>query len=306
MSASVASMTGFARTEGRADAPVPFSWIWEVKSVNSKGLDIRLRVPHGLDALEVSARTATAKIFKRGALTLTLTMATESEAGASVISEAVLDALIELAQQKTKQLGPEVIGPQIAQARLDGLMSIAQGREQPSNLDSEAKSERSQILIAGLDDALGALAKARQEEGAELGVVVTQHLDTIARLCGEANDLAAVQPETLKAKLLAQVSELVSAHPALPEDKLIQEAALLAVKFDIREELDRLNAHIEQARELLAKGEPCGRRLDFLCQEFNREANTLCSKSSDIALTRIGLELKSTIDQLREQIQNIE
>jgi len=299
-------MTGFARTEGRAETPVPFSWVWEAKSVNSKGLDVRLRVPHGLEAMEIAARTAAAKVFKRGALTLTLTMAMDSESEATVVNEPILDALIQLAQRKSKQLGPQVIGPQITQASLDGLMSIAQGREQPNAIDSEEKSARSHILGAGLRETLEALAKARGQEGAELAGVVAGHLDTIASLCGSAGKLAALQPEALKIRLFNQVGDLLDASPALPEEKLAQEVALLAVKFDIREELDRLDAHVAQARELLAKGEPCGRRLDFLCQEFNREANTLCSKSSDIALTRIGLELKSTIDQLREQIQNIE
>ena len=172
MSTIVASMTGFARTEGRAETPVPFSWAWEAKSVNSKGLDVRLRAPHGLEAMEISARTAAAKIFKRGALTLTLTMAMDSESEATVVNEPVLDALIQLAQRKSKQLGPQVIGPQITQASLDGLMSIAQGREQPNAIDSEAKSARSRILVAGLRETLEALAKARGQEGAELAGVV--------------------------------------------------------------------------------------------------------------------------------------
>lgn len=306
MSIVVASMTGFARAEGRAEAPAPFSWVWEAKSVNSKGLDVRLRVPHGLEALEISTRAAVAKVFTRGALTLALTISMDSEAEGAGINEPVLDALIQLAQRKTRQLGSKVVGAEIAPASLDGLMSLAQGREQPGVLDSDAKLARASVLMAGLSETLEALASARRQEGAQLASVVAGHLDMIAQLCGRAGDLSSLQPDALKARLSDQVQDLLSAIPALPEEKLAQEAALLAVKFDVREELDRLTAHVVQARELLAKGEPCGRRLDFLCQELNREANTLCSKSSDMTLTRVGLDLKSTIDQLREQIQNIE
>ena len=306
MSVVVTSMTGFARAEGRAEVPVAFSWAWEAKSVNSKGLDIRLRLPHGFDALEIAVRTATARVFTRGALTLALTITGDSQGNAAGLNETVLDALIQLAHRKTEELGPKIVGDIIAPARLDGLMALAQGREPAEDIGADAKTAQTEILIAGLSEALEVLASARRQEGAQLAIVVGGRLDTIERLCEEAAQLAVLQPEALKARLAGQIRELMSASPALPEEKLAQEAALLAVKFDMREELDRLTAHIAQARALLSKGEPCGRRLDFLCQEFNREANTLCSKSPDTALTRIGLDLKSTIDQFREQIQNIE
>ena len=306
MSVVVASMTGFARAEGRAEVPTPFSWAWEAKSVNSKGLDIRLRLPHGFDGLEISARTAAAQVFARGALTLALTVANDLGNEGAGINETVLDALIQIARQKAEQLGPKVVGESIIPARLDGLMAMAQGREQQDALDPEIKVARNEILMAGLNDVLDALATVRRQEGAQLAGIVARHLDAIARLCEDAGRLAALQPEAVKARLSEQIRDLMSASPALPEGKLTQEAALLAVKFDVREELDRLTAHVAQARELLANGDPCGRRLDFLCQEFNRETNTLCSKVPDTALTRIGLELKSTIDQFREQIHNIE
>lgn len=306
MSVVVTSMTGFARAEGRAEEPLPFSWAWEAKSVNSKGLDIRLRLPHGLDALEIAVRAATGRVFTRGALSLALTVTDDSQGSGAGLNEGVLDALIQLARRKTEELGPKVVGEIIAPARLDGLMALAQGREPVEALDTDAKAAKTDILITGLTKALEALAAVRRQEGAQLAGVVSGHLDTIESLCKDAGQLAALQPNALKARLEGQIRELMSVSPALPEEKIAQEAALLAVKFDIREELDRLMAHIAQARELLEKGEPCGRLLDFLCQEFNREANTLCSKSPDTALTRIGLDLKSTIDQFREQIQNIE
>ena len=306
MSAIVASMTGFARVEGRTETPIPFSWIWEAKSVNSRGLDVRVRLPHGFDAMEMSARNMVAKVFKRGALTLSLTLTTDSAAGDSAIDETMLQSLIELARKTTQQLGGEVVGREISPASLDGLMGMALGRESSGPLDPAAKSERDALLISSLNDALEALTTARRKEGAELLPVIQNHLDRIESLCMTAGKLAAVQPDRLKSKLTETIHDLTVATPQISEDRLAQEIALLAVKFDIREELDRLNAHVTQARELLNKGGACGRRLDFLCQEFNREANTVCSKSSDIELTRIGLDLKSTIDQLREQIQNIE
>jgi uncharacterized protein (TIGR00255 family) len=161
-------------------------------------------------------------------------------------------------------------------------------------------------LLAGWQTALARLAEMRAAEGERLETVLTARLDEIEGLVAECEGLAAVQPEALRARLREQVQELLQAVPALPEERLAQEAALIAAKADVREELDRLGAHVAAARALLAEGGAIGRRLDFLCQEFNREANTLCAKSSDIALTRLGLTLKAAIEQLREQVQNIE
>jgi len=300
------SMTGFARAEGRFGGKAPFAWAWEAKSVNGKNLDARVRVPHGFDSLELAARQASAELFSRGSLNLTLTVNSDGGSAGTGVDEAVLDALLDLAQRKVARHGPKVFGSIVELPRFDGLMALAQGRGTAEILDAETLAARDAALLAGLKTALGALATARRQEGARLAPVITAHLDAIATLCGEAKNLAALQPEALKNRLVQQLQELSSAVPALTPERLAQEAALLAVKADIREELDRLNAHVGQARDLLAKGEPCGRRLDFLSQEFNREANTLCSKSSDVALTRVGLALKTTIDQFREQIQNIE
>ena len=304
--AALTSMTGFARTDGRCEGKAAFAWVWEAKSVNSKNLDVRMRLPHGFDSLELPARQATAENFTRGSVNLTLTITSDAASAGTGIDEAVLDALVELAKRKTTEYGTRIFGSVVELPRFDGLMALAQGRQAPEILDAEAVAARDAALLAGLKTALLSLQSARRQEGARLAPVITGQIDMIASLCTEARALAATQPETLKARLLLQVQELAGAAPALTPERLAQEVTLLALKADIREELDRLIAHISQARELLAKGEPCGRRLDFLSQEFNREANTLCSKSTDVALTRVGLALKTTIDQFREQIQNIE
>ncbi len=303
---TLTSMTGFARAEGRFDGKTAFTWTWEAKSVNGKALDVRIRTPHGFDSLELPARQATSEAFARGSFNLTLAVATDAANTGAGIDETMLDALIDVVKRKVAQHGPAVFGQSIELPRFDGLLALAQGRPAPETLDAEALAARDAALMKGLKTTLTALAAARRQEGARLAPVINNHLDTIAALCAEAATLAALQPENLKARLVQQLQDLTGAVPALSPERFAQEAALLAVKADIREELDRLTAHIGQARELLAKGEPCGRRLDFLSQEFNREANTLCSKSTDVALTRVGLALKTTIDQFREQIQNIE
>ncbi len=298
---AVTSMTGFARAEGRVEARLAFAFAWEAKSVNGKNLEVRLRVPPGFDSVELPARQAAAEAFSRGSINLSLQIVTESTANQPSIDEAVLDQLIALAGKKAASLGAGV-----APATLDGLMAMAQGRPPQEIPDAAALAARDAALLASLKRALVGLAAARRQEGATLAVVIGGHIDTIAALCAEAQGLAATQPEALKARLMLQIQDMAGAVPALSPERMAQEAVLLAVKADIREELDRLTAHVGQARELLSKGEPCGRRLDFLSQEFNREANTLCSKSADVSLTRVGLALKTTIDQFREQIQNIE
>lgn len=302
---ATSSMTGFARTEGRAVAAVPFAWTWEARSVNGKNLDTRLRVPHGFDSLEIPARQAVAAVFTRGSVTLNLTITSESSGSDIGIDEALLDSLIALAARKTAQFSD--VGQGIAPASLDGLMALAKGRgSAEAALDAEALAARDSALLLGLKTALNDLDRARKEEGARLAPVLLGHLATIAALCAAAEKHAVTQPAALRDALIAQLKDLAGEIPALAPERIAQEAALLANKADVREELDRLQAHVLQARELLGKGEPCGRRLDFLSQEFNREANTLCSKSADTTFTTIGLDLKTAIDQFREQIQNIE
>jgi len=297
----VTSMTGFARADGRIEAKPAFAFAWEAKSVNGKNLEVRLRVPPGFDSVEMSARQAAAESFSRGSINLSLQIVTESGTNQISVDEAMLDELIAMASKKAAAMRGGVTA-----ASLDGLMAMAQGRSAQEIPDAAALAARDAALLASLKRALAGLNAARKQEGAKLAPVIGSHIDTIAALCAEASALAATQPEALKARLMQQVQDMAGAVPALSAERMAQEAVLLAVKADIREELDRLTAHVGQARELLSKGEPCGRRLDFLSQEFNREANTLCSKSADVALTRVGLALKTTIDQFREQIQNIE
>ena len=308
---SITSMTGYARAEGRCDAPglgSPFNWIWEAKSVNGKGLDVRVRVPAGFDSLELPVRQAASAALARGSLALGLHITLDTAGATPKINEALLDAAIAVAIQKAAALPKGALGTTIAAARIDGLLGL-RGVLEPAELtppDAETLAIRDRALVQGAAKALEGLTASRRQEGARLAPVVAALLDEIAGLSEAARGLAATQPATLQARLLQQVGELATGTPSLTPERLAQEVALLALKADVREEVDRLGAHISQAHEMLNAGAPCGRKLDFLSQEFNREANTLCSKSTDVALTRVGLALKAAIDQFREQIQNIE
>jgi uncharacterized protein (TIGR00255 family) len=294
---TVSSMTGFARAEGHEDGA---SWVWEVKSVNSKSLDLRVRVPPGFEALELPLRAALAQRLKRGAVSVTLTLTKATGFGGVRVNREALAQVVALAQELVAE-------GKAAAPRADGLLALRGVLESGEEVEDEACRERRQAaLVASFERALAGLAAMRAAEGERLIPVVVARLAEIARLVAQAEDNAAVQPEALKARLADMVAQLLGASPALPPERLAQEAALLVAKADIREELDRLSAHIVAAQELLAEGGAVGRRFDFLCQEFNREANTLCSKSADVALTRIGLGLKASIEQLREQVQNLE
>lgn len=292
----LASMTGFARAEGAAGGT---SWIVEVKSVNGRALDLRTRQPSGFDAIEALARAEVNRLIRRGNVTLNLTVNRTAAAAPLRLNREFLAQVLELAR--------EIEGAGAAPPRIDALLSVrgvidtGEETEQP-----EERAELEAAIGKTVTQAILALASARAAEGARLHAVLTGHLDEIASLTEAAASTAALQPAALRDKLKAQVQALLDAVPALPEERLAQEAALLIAKADVQEELDRLRAHIAQARDMLAEGAAVGRRLDFLCQEFNREANTLCSKSADVELTRIGLSLKATIEQFREQVQNIE
>ncbi len=293
----IASMTGFARAEGAEGA---YEWAWEVKSVNSRGLDTRFRLPPGHDALDAVIRESVGRRFKRGAVSVSLALTRAEAATALRINRDLLDEITAL----HKDLAGLV---DATPPRLEGLLAVRGVIETIEDEEAdEARSRRIEAMTGSLEEALAALADMRAAEGARLADVLTGHLDEIARLAGEADASAALQPEARKARLREQVAALLEAEPALPEDRLAQEAAIIAAKSDVREELDRLEAHIAATRELISGDGAVGRKLDFLCQELNREANTLCSKSSDVELTRIGLGLKAAIEQLREQVQNIE
>ncbi|MEI9991563.1 MAG: YicC/YloC family endoribonuclease [Rhizomicrobium sp.] len=294
---SIVSMTGFAEAHGSRDGT---RWRWEVKSVNGRGLDVRLRTPQGFDGLEAAARTLAGERFKRGSLQAALTFELGESARGLRVDPAALASAIRIAREVAAETG-------LAPARIDGILAlkgvIVQDDVIPA--DERERGARDAAILETLATALDALARARATEGHKLLAVLTGQIDEIARLTGEARALAAAQPAALRDKLAAQIKDML-AGGTLSDDRLAQEVALLAVKADIREELDRLSAHVQEARALLASGEAVGRKIDFLAQEFNREANTLCSKSSDIALTRLGLALKAVIDQFREQAQNVE
>lgn len=291
------SMTGFARSQGANELA---EWSWEVKSVNGKSLDARFRLPSGYESLEQSGRAVLAARFKRGNFQIGLTLRQQIEPEVH-LNRAALDSVMALVGRLRGE-GIEADPP-----RLDGLLQLRGVIEtQERELAAEEFLALEAELLAALETALDELAGVRAAEGAKLQSLAEAQLAEIERLHTAAADLAGAQPEALRARLQQQVAELLKDAASLDSDRLYQEAALLATKADVREELDRLAAHVEAARALLASGEAVGRKLDFLCQEFNREANTLCSKSQDVALTRIGLDLKSTIEQLREQVQNLE
>jgi len=293
-------MTGFARREG-GDARV--TWSWEIKSVNGRSLDVRCRVPSGHERLEAAARAALPKACARGNVSIALSVGRGDVAPGLRVNRDLLDQVIALAGELESSLGSGRVAP----PRLDGLLAI-RGVLETANEDEPAEetAAREAAMQGDLEAALDDLVAARRGEGTHLKAAVEAHLTTVETLTAAAAACAATQPDALRERLKTQVEALLDSVPALPEDRLAQEAALLIARGDVREELDRLGAHVAAARALLAEGGTVGRRLDFLCQEFNREANTLCSKSSDVGLTRIGLDLKSAIEQLREQVQNIE
>jgi len=290
-------MTGFARADGHEDG---VSWIWEIKSVNSKSLDLRFRLAPGFEALEVPLRIGIAQRLKRGAVSVTLGLTRATSAGGLRINREALAQVTALAQELVAQ-------GKAAPPRADGLLGLRGVLESGEEVEDEARHERRQAaMLQSFETALQALAAARAAEGERLIPALVARLAEIAQLVAAAEDSAAAQPQALRERLAEMVAQLLGASPPLAPERLAQEAALLVAKSDIREELDRLSAHIVAAQELLAEGGAIGRRFDFLCQEFNREANTLCSKSADVALTRLGLALKAAIEQLREQVQNLE
>ena len=291
------SMTGFAESSGSHEG---LRWRWEAKSVNGRGLDIRLRTPPGFDSLEPPARMLAAERFRRGSLQVSLTVEQQEGARGIRVDAAALASAVKLAREIAAETGLEP-------ARIDGILALKGVivQDEQTVLDPLMRADRDAAILKSLANAFDALVKARSNEGAKLQALLSAQISEVERLTEEAAGLAGAQPDALRKKLQAQISDML-AGGSIPEDRLAQEAALLAARADVREELDRLRAHVQDARALIAAGEGAGRKLDFLAQEFNREANTLCSKSGDITLTRTGLALKAVIDQLREQAQNVE
>jgi uncharacterized protein (TIGR00255 family) len=288
-------MTGFARAQGEAPG---IAWTWEVKSVNGRALDLRLRLGPGFDALEPELRAALAQRLRRGNVSANLSV-TRTAPLALRINREALGQLVSLIGELTGEI-------EAAPPRLDGLLALRGVVETVEDEDEAVAEARRRDVLAGWTVALDQLIIARAEEGARIAVLLAAQLDEIGALVAAAEDSAAAQPRAILERLRTALAGLAESASPLPEERIAQEVVLLAARADIREELERLRAHLEQAGELLDEGEAVGRRLDFLCQELNREANTLCSKSADITLTRIGLALKAVIEQFREQVQNIE
>ena len=294
---ALSSMTGFARSHGVSGA---YSWAWELKSVNAKGLDLRLRLPPGWDAVEAPARNSGAQVLARGTVYATLTVERLGIAPVVRVNEPVLTAVL----TTIKGLAGRV---DAAPPRLDGILAL-KGVIEVLDEDEREEDRRAAeaAVIAGFAGTVAALAAMRRHEGDSLGQVLTQRVKEIAALAARADAAPGRRPEAIKARIAEQVAMLLGASDRFDSDRLHQEAILIASKADIREELDRLASHVAQAERLMAHGGAVGRRLDFLAQELNREANTLCSKSNDVELTNIGLELKSVVEQFREQVQNLE
>ncbi|PZW42293.1 uncharacterized protein (TIGR00255 family) [Humitalea rosea] len=296
---ALSSMTGFSRTQG--SLPDGTVFVWELRSVNGRGLDLRLRLPPGQEALELPLRDLAGRRFSRGNIQATLTLQREARAMRPTLDPAVLDAVLAEALALAARI-PNAPPPR-AEALL-ALPGVFRGRE--AEADPVADAAASTALAAGFEAALDGLVAARHSEGVALAGILGGLLDEIAELRDAAATEAARQPSAITQRLRAAVAELLDGDRRVSEERLATEIALLAQKADVREELDRLAAHVDAARALLASGAPSGRKLDFLTQEFGREANTTSSKSQSLALTRVALDLKAAIERLREQSANLE
>ena len=291
------SMTGFGRADGATGA---LTWVWEARSVNGRGLDVRLRLPPGSDALEPRVRERCAKRFQRGNIQLNLTVKRASGSAQIRLNQAALAQVAEAVRQASALCDAEP-------ARLDGLLAIKGVLETVEVEDSEeARAKEAALIEASLDVGLDALAAARSAEGRRLEAILRAQLTRVAELVAAAEASPARTPDAIRLRLAEQVGKLLNEASQLDPARLYAEAALIASKADIEEELKRLTSHVAAVHDLLVKGGAIGRQLEFLAQEFNREANTLCAKSADTEITRIGLGLKLVIDQMREQVQNIE
>ncbi|HKU06188.1 MAG TPA: YicC/YloC family endoribonuclease [Bradyrhizobium sp.] len=294
---ALSSMTGFARSHG---ASGPYTFEWELKSVNAKGFDLRLRLPPGWDEIEAPAKKRAGELLSRGTVYANLSVKRTNAVAQVRINEDVLAAVVKVAGQVAGKI--DAVAPSV-----DGLLAIKGVIEvvEPESDEEEDKAAKL-AAMAAFEQALGSLVEMRRREGATLGQVLGARMDEIERLAKRAEAAPGRKPEAIRARLAEQIAMLLETSDRFDQDRLTQEALLIATKADIREELDRIASHIAQARDILGKGGPVGRRLDFLAQEFNREVNTCCSKSNDIELTNTGLEMKNVVEQFREQVQNLE
>lgn len=292
----IQSMTGFARVAGQAQGR---AFAWEIRAVNGRSLDIKLRTPPGFDSVGEEGRKRLGTKVARGTIHVTLTLAAAEGPRALKVN---LEALHTLMDALASVKPPQGMGG----ATLDGLLNlrgvIEQGEEDPlAQLETMHAP-----LMAGFEEATQAFLASRASEGRALETVLTGQLDQIAAFTSLVANHPSRSTEAIKARISSQVAALLEASSQLDDTRLHQEAALLATKADLREEIDRLEAHVASARQMIATGGPVGRRLDFLAQEFGRESSTLCAKAHDVNLSRIGLELRAVVDQLREQVQNVE
>jgi uncharacterized protein (TIGR00255 family) len=294
---ALSSMTGFARAHGMSGT---YAWAWELKSVNAKGLDLKLRLPPSWDVVEAPVRARAAELLARGAVFANLTVTREGAAPVARVNQPVLSAVL----ATLKELSGKVAA---APPTLDGILSLKGVIEVTEAEESEDERRAAEAaVVAGFVEALKNLQAMRRHEGDAIGKMLDDRLDEIAALAARAEAAPGRKPEAVRARLVEQVRTLLESSDRFDADRLHQEAILIAAKADVREELDRLAAHVAQARKLIAAGGPVGRKLDFLAQEFNRESNTLTAKAGDVELTNIGLELKAVVEQFREQVQNLE
>ncbi|KXF78091.1 hypothetical protein ATN84_24345 [Paramesorhizobium deserti] len=299
------SMTGFARhaatysgSKGGAEGDTRI--VWEVRSVNGKGLDVRFRLPQGFEGIEPPARTALSRHFSRGNFQAALTVERPDAKADVALNEAYLANVMAVGERLRAQYG-------LAPASVDGILALRGVLVEPQEAeDEQARAGLEAAIVSTLDGALAALSEARRTEGHSIGAILAGQVDMIAELAQRARNDPSRSVEAVRERLAAQVALLLDTPNGLDETRLYMEAAFLATKADIQEELDRLDTHVTSARQLIGTGGPIGRKLDFLSQEFNREANTLCSKSNAGSITAIGLELKAVVDQFREQVQNLE
>ncbi len=293
----LSSMTGFARSHGTSG---PYTFEWELKSVNAKGFDLRLRMPSGFDEVEATARKRATEVLSRGTVYANLTVKRANAEAAVRINEDVLNAVLTIAAEMSSKI--DAVAPSI-----DGLMNIKGVIEMVEPEADEAEEAAAKTAVAAaFEEALTALVDMRKREGKTLGDILSQRLNEIEELSKKAEAAPGRKPEAIRARIAEQIATLLDASDRFDQDRLSQEALMIATKADIREELDRIASHISQARDMIKKGGPVGRRLDFLSQEFNREVNTICSKSGDLELTSTGLEMKNVVEQFREQVQNLE
>ncbi len=291
------SMTGFARSQGEMEQT---SWVWELRSVNGKGLDLRVRVPSGYEAVETQARTILSKLFKRGNIQVSLNVTKSATATLPVVNHAAVDALMTSARELQKTTGGDL--PTLAEVfSMRGVVELAE-----ADLDEKTQEKRNTLIVESLNQAANDLVKMRQGEGVAIAEVLRQQITKIGELQLSIENNDSRTPQAIKTQLQSQVDKLIEANSNFDEQRLYQEAAILAAKADLQEELDRLKVHVSSANDLLSGPGPVGRQLDFLAQEFNRECNTICSKSNSAEVTSIGLDMKLIIDQFREQLQNME